>query len=87
MEAFDKKPKGVTAPLFKPPGSSAPKFAGAIERGSKEAYSIEMRSRYGDFAKQNDIPNKQLAEAQRANLRLDGTKSEIEKLRESWQAV
>ena len=64
MEAFDKKPKAVPAPLFKPPDPSATKFAGAIERGSKEAYSIEMRSRYGDFAKQNDIPNKQLAEAQ-----------------------
>lgn len=34
------------------------KLSGAIERGSKEAYSVEMRARYGDFGAAENVHKK-----------------------------
>ena len=46
------KPKPQDEPIVAAASAFEPvKFASAIERGSKEAYSIEMKSRYGDFNK------------------------------------
>jgi hypothetical protein len=64
------------------------KFAAAIEKGSKEAYSLEMRARYGDYGKPTtDVPNQTLREVQGTNKRLDGLKTSIDKLSDQWGSV
>jgi hypothetical protein len=57
------------------------KFAGAIERGSKEAYSIEMRARYGSFgAPDNTIPKDHLKATEKGNAKLDDILKRLESI-------
>lgn len=57
------------------------KFASAIERGSKEAYSIEMRQRYGEFAKpENNVHKdngKKLDKVSDTLFRIDGKLGDV----------
>ena len=50
LAALDADAAGAWSPL---------RLAGAFEKGSKEAYSVEMRARYGEFAPKEDNVHKE----------------------------
>lgn len=65
------------------------KFAAAMEQGSKEAYSLELRTRYRDFgAPGADSPQKEaVKELQKNNQKLDKLTITVEKLHDGFSRI